>query len=324
MKAAQLDDYGSADNIRIVDVPKPSAGAGQVLVKVAFGGLRFSEIGARQNKGAVPTPFILGTEVSGVVEALGDGVSGVKTGDRVVAQPVNGGYAEYLAVEPARLTPIPDRVPLESALLYRVNGIAAYMMVYEWAKAQDGETVLIHGAAGGVGRLVTQILKSRFKNVTVIGLASTDEKVKSILANGADHAINYKASDYVAEVEKATGGAKSAGGGVNVVFNGVGGESLAKDQKVIKAHGRWVIYGGAAGRGPIDVYPYIFDSITVMPFSMLTFANTEAQQRCNAFIADWLAKEELDKPVIHPLDDVAKMHAAMERGETQGKIVFRI
>lgn len=323
MKAAQLRDYGAADNIEIVDAPKPSAGPGQVLIKVAFGGLRWSDIGARKNKGAMPTPFILGNEVTGVVEALGEGATGFAVGDRVLAQPTNGGYAEYLVVETSKVLKVLDRVPLESALLYRVNGIAAYLMIYEWAKVEDGDTVLIHGAAGGVGRLVTQILKRRFKNVNVIGLASTDEKCRAILANGADYAVNYKAGDYVPQVEQAVG-KKSEGGGVNVVFNGVGGEGLQKDQALIKPRGRWVIYGAAAGAGPLNGYLTMMDSVAILPMSMMTWFGTPAMDRCNAFWADWLAKEELDSPVIYPLDDIAKVHAAMERGETQGKAVFRI
>lgn len=324
MKAAQLDDYGPADNIRIVDVPQPKPGPGQVLVKVAYGGLRFAEIGARKNKGPTPTPFILGSEVSGVIEAVGPDVTGFSAGDRVMAQPANGGYAEYVAVDASKLTPVPDRVPLESALLYRINGIAAYLMVFEWAKVRDGETVLLHGAAGGVGRLVTQFIKRKLSNVTVIGLTGSDEKARAALAAGADHAVNYRSSDYVAEVEKITGGAKAQGGGVDVIFNGVGGPSLENDPKLLKKFGRWVIFGRAAGTGPIDVFPHILDSITVLPHSMLTFMGTPAMERANAFLAAWMADEDIDSPVIHPLEDIAKVHAAMERGETQGKIVFKI
>lgn len=323
MRAVQLQDYGSADNIQIVDAPKPSPGPGQVLIKVAYGGLRWSDIGARKNKGAMPTPFIMGNEVSGTIEALGEGVTGFAVGDRVLSQPTNGGYAEYLAVETSKVLKVLDRVPLETALMYRVNGIASYLMVYEWAKVEDGETVLIHGAAGGVGRLVTQILKKRFKNVTVVGLTSTDEKCKAILANGADYAINYKAGDYVAQVEQAVG-KKSEGGGVNVVFNGVGGEGLQKDQQLIRPRGRWVIYGAAAGAGPVNGYLTMMDSVAILPFSMMTWFGTPAMARNDAFWADYLAKEDLDSPVVHPLEDIAKVHAAMERGETQGKQVFKV
>jgi NADPH2:quinone reductase len=324
MRAAQLTAYGSAENIRIVDVPEPSLAPGQVLVRVAFGGLRFSEILARQNKGPIAPPFVLGTEVSGtVVEVAGD-VRNFAAGDRVVAQPSHGGYAELLAVDAGKVTKIPDRVPLETALLYRVNGIAAYLLVYEWARVKDGEKVLLHAAAGGVGRLVNQILKRKFKDVTLIGLAGTDEKVAAVLANGADHAINYKTRDYQEEVERLTGGAKASGGGVNVVFNGVGAPGLVRDPKLIRPHGRWVIYGRAGGTGLIDVFPFILDSITIMPFSMLTFMGTPAAARAAAFLQDWMANEKLDEPVIHPLADVARIHVAMERGETQGKIVFRI
>jgi len=295
-----------------------------VLVKVEYGGLRFAEITARKTKGAAPTPFIMGTEVSGVITELGPDVGGFSTGDRVMAQPLSGGYAEYVAVETSRLTPVPDRVPLESALLYRINGIAAYLMVFEWARVRDGETVLLHAAAGGVGRLVTQFIKRKLSDVTVIGLTGSEEKAKAALANGVDHAVNYRSSDYVAEVEKITGGAKGQGGGVDVIFNGVGGSSLEKDPKVLRKFGRWVIFGRAAGPGPIEVYPSILDSITVLPHSMLTFFGTPAMERANAFLAEWMAKEAIDSPVVRRLEDIAEVHAAMERGETQGKIVFKI
>lgn len=324
MKAVQLTAYGSAENIRVIDAPEPSVAPGQVLIRVAFGGLRFSEILARQNKGPITPPFVLGTEVSGTVVQVADDVKDFAAGDRVVAQPLQGGYAELLAVDAGKVTKIPDRVPLESALLYRVNGIAAYLLVYEWAKVKDGERVLLHAAAGGVGRLVTQILKRKFNDVTLIGLVSTDEKAAAVRANGADHAINYRTRDYQEEVERITGGSKASGGGVNVVFNGVGAPGLARDPKLIRPLGRWVIYGRAGGTGPIDVFPFILDSITIMPFSMLTFMGTPAAARAAAFLQDWMANEKLDEPVIHPIDDVAKVHAAMERGETQGKIVFRI
>jgi len=324
MRAAQLTAYGSADNIRIVEVPEPTIGPGQVVIRVAFGGLRYSEVTARINKGALTPPFILGTEVSGTVARVGTGVTTLCVGDRVLAQPLHGGYAELLAVEANRVIKIPDRVPLEVALLYRVNGIASYLLVYEWAKVKDGEKVLLHAASGGVGRLVTQILKRKLSDVVVIGLAGTDEKVQSALANGADYCINYKTQDYLEAVQRITGGTTSASGGVNVVFNGVGAPGLEKDPQLLRPHGRWVIYGRAGGTGTINVFPRILDSITIMPYSMMTFMGTPAAARATKFLEDWMNNEELDQPRIHPLEDVARLHAAMERGETQGKIVFRI
>ena len=129
----------------------------------------------------------------------------------------------------------------------------AYMAVYEWAKVQEHEIVLVHAAAGGVGSLAVQILKRKFNDVTVIGLAGSDEKVSAVKANGADHAINYKTDDYVEAVGKIAGvqarGFQPAAppAGVHVVLNGVGGPTLHTDRRVIRKLGRWVLFGTVAG-----------------------------------------------------------------------------
>src|SRR6185369_9104509 len=167
---------------------------------------------------------------AGVVAEVGDRVTKFKPGDRVTALPFAGAYAEYLSM------PAGERV----------------------AKVQEGESVLVHAAAGGVGMLCVQVLKRDFKNVKVIGLTSSDEKCKVVLEAGADHAINYKANDYVAEVEKIMG-AKPRGfapgaplAGVDVVLNGVAGGTLQKDRLLIKRLGRWVLFGTPAGTEPIN------------------------------------------------------------------------
>ncbi len=332
MKAAELSDYGPAENFRIVDRPKPSPRAGEVLVKVAFAGLRWGDIMGRRGipvRGNTP-PFVPGQEAAGTIEQLGDGVSGFKIGDRVVCQPFGGGYAEYLAVGADRIGRVPESVPLETALVYRVNLPTAYMLVHEWARVQDGESVLLHAAAGGVGMLVVQILKRQFQNVTVIGLAGSDAKCAAARANGADHAINYKTSDYIEAVE-AIVGAKPRGfapgappAGVHVALNGVGGDTLKRDRRVIRRLGRWVLFGTPNGVETINPYENSYDSIAIMPFSIIPFIGTEAYARSQSFSRDWLAREALTAPVIHPLEDIAAVQAVMERGETMGKIVFRL
>ena len=124
---------------------------------------------------------------------------------RVMATPNGGAFAEYVAVHPGRLQLVPDQVPLEVMLAYPVNMRTAYYMVYVWAKVQEGDRVLLHAAAGGVGLLTLQILKRRFKDVPVVAIASTEEKLRLLEAEGADHVINRKTQDYVEEVLKIWG-----------------------------------------------------------------------------------------------------------------------
>jgi NADPH:quinone reductase len=333
MKAAQLKDYGPADNFKITDVPKPQPGPEDVLIKVNYAGLRWGDIMGRNGipvKAAKP-PFVPGQEAAGVIEAVGERVTKFKVGDRVTALPYGGAYAEYLSMPASeRVTKVPDSVPLHTALVYRVNMPAVYFLIYEWAKVQEGESVLVHAAAGGVGMLVVDVLKQDFKNVKVIGLTSSEDKVKTVLEHGADHAINYKTHDYVAEVEKLVG-AKPRGfapgappAGVHVVLNGVAGGTLQKDRFVIRPLGRWVLYGTPGGIEPLNVFAHAYESIAIMPFSIIPFMGTPMYAKAQAYTEDWMKNKKLTAPTIHPLEEVADVQRAMEQGKTQGKIVFSI
>lgn len=335
MKAAQLKEYGPAENFRITDVPKPKPGPNEVLIRVHYAGLRWGDImgrngiPVRSHKG----PFVPGQEAAGVIAEVGEGVTNWKVGDRVTALPGGGAYAEYL-VHPAtdRIARVPDNCPLVSALVYRVNLPTAYLLVHEWAKVQEDESVLIHAAAGGVGMLAIHILKRDFKNVKVIGVAGSDEKCKAVIEeHHADHAINYKTHDYVAEVEKIMG-AKPRGfapgaplAGVHVVLNGVAGSTLQKDRLIIRRLGRWVLFGTPGGIEPVNLFAHSYESIAIMPFSMIPFMGTPTYDRALAYTDKWLATEKtFIKPTVHPLEDVADVQRAMEAKKTQGKIVFSV
>lgn len=323
MKAVELTAWGPPENFRIVDIPVPKPGPGEALVKVEHAGMRWSEMGYRAHGKTLP-PYIFGHEIAGVVAELGEGVTGVKVGDRVYGKPDNGGYAEYCRIPAGRLGKIPDNVGTDEILVYIVNMVTAYMAVCEWAKLQDGESILIHGASGGVGRMAVQICKRRLKNVTVIGVAGSDEKCAAVIANGADHCINRKTHNYVAETMRITGGTKPQGGGVHVVLNGVAGDTHKTDLAIIRKLGRWVLYGSQGGVGTFDLYPYVYDSITTMVCSILSYPGTPAMARCDAFLDEWLRTETLDKPTIAPIEDIVAMTKAFEAGETQGKIVYKI
>ncbi len=332
MKAAQLLDYGPAENFRIVDLPKPQAGPGEVLIRVEYAGLRWGDIMGRNGipvRSKTP-PFVPGQEAAGVVESVGPGVTRLSPGDRVTALPQGGADAEYVVISERAPRKIPDGVSMESALVYPVNMPTAYMLVYEWAKVQEGEIVLLHAAAGGVGSLVVQILKRKFNDVTVIGLAGSDEKVAAVKANGADYAINYKTTDYVSAVGEIAG-VKPRGfnpaappAGVHVCLNGVGGDTLRTDRRVIRKLGRWVLFGTPAGTDPINLFANSYDSITIMPFSKIPYRGTDEDRRAEDFTAEWVKTERLDSATVYPIERIAEIHGAMERGETMGKVVFKL
>ena len=333
MKAILLSDYGPAENLVLSEVPRPEPAAGEVLVKVRYGGLRWGDI---MQRNGFPTrarkpPFIAGQEASGVIEAVGAGVTGYAPGMRVMAMPWNGAWAEYVSVPVQRLVAVPDRVSLEQVLAYPVNMLTAYYAVYVWGKVQPGERVLLHAAAGGVGLLALQIMKRRLHDVTVVALVGSDAKAELVRSHGADHVINYKTSDYVAEVNRLLGPKASGilsggerGGGVDVSLNGVSGPTLDTDWKVIRKRGRWVIYGWAGGRGKLDTGAFGYDGITIMPFSSIAWMGTPEHTAGLAFVRDWLEREPLIEPTLHPLDQVVEVERAMEQGKTSGKVVFQL
>jgi len=333
MKAIHLKDYGSTENFAVVDVPAPRPGPDDVLVKVAYAGLRWGDIMQRNGQ---PTrdrkpPFVPGQEAAGVVEAVGTNVKRIEPGMRVMAMATAGAFAEYLTTPAQRVWPLPERVALEQSLAYPVNLRTAYLMVYVWANVQPGETVLLHAAAGGVGVMALQIMKRRLRDVRVIGLCGSDGKAELARAHGADHAINYKTSDYVAEVLEIVGpkssgfsGVGVTGGGVDVAFNGVSGPTFKTDPKVIRKRGRWVIYGYSGGRALIDTAPFGYDGITIMPFSSIAWIGTPEYKASGEFVNEWLRSEELIAPTIYPLEQMAAVQRAMEQGQTSGKVVFSI
>lgn len=333
MKAVFIDGYGSADHLRFGEAPKPTPKADEVLVKIEYAGLRWGDVMARNGLPSRdrPTPFIGGQEATGVIESVGPEVRGWEPGTRVMALPFGGAFAEYLVSSPLSLLRVPDSVRLDQMLAYPVNMRTAYYMVYAWAKVQEGERVLLHAAAGGVGLLALQILKRRFKDVSVVAIASTEEKTRLLKEQGADYVINRKTQNYVDEVlsiwgPKASGflsGGEQAGG-VDVCFNGVSGSTLSEDWKVIRKRGRWVIYGYSAGRGTLDTSQFGYDGITVMPFSSIAWFGTPEFEAATAFVQEWLETEPLIEPEIHPLEDMQKVQQAFEAGRTTGKVVFQV
>lgn len=333
MRAILINDYGSVDNLVTGDVARPEPGPDEVLVKVHYGGLRWGDIMQRNGipTRARPTPFVAGQEASGVIEAVGTNVKSLKKGMRVMALALGGAWAEYVTVPAVRVWPVPDRVRLDQMLAYPVNLLTAYYAVHVWAKVQAGERVLLHAAAGGVGLLALQIMKRTLKDVTVVALVGSDEKATFVREHGADHAINYKTTSYVDEINRLfgpkatgfmTGGER--GGGVDVSLNGVSGKTFETDPQVIRKRGRWVVYGFSGGRAVLDIGKFGYDGITVMPFSSIAWMGTPEHMEGLAFVQKWLETQDLLDPTVYPLAQAAEAERALEEGRTTGKVVLEV
>lgn len=337
MRAIELSDYGPVENFHLVDAPEPSAGPGEIRIKVAYAGLRWGDIMQRNGKPAkdTPVPFIAGQEVAGHIDQIGDGVTGFEIGQPVFGGVRSGGFAEYVVapVATTMIVPLPESVALDGALAYPLNMITAHLAVHVWGQVAEGQTVLVHAAAGGIGQLIIQIIKKDFQNVRIIGICSSRSKTELLERLGCDHIIDRKTQDYVEEINricgpKATGFTTGGqqGGGVDVSFNGVAGDTLPKDEQVIRKRGRWVIFGyaGDSRPTPIDVEPIGYDGITTLFASQIAWWGTPEYDAAVAYTRNWLANEPLIETQHWPLEKVAEAQRAMEEGQTTGKVVFDI
>jgi NADPH2:quinone reductase len=320
MRAVQLTAYGPAEYLVVVDVPRPRPQAGEALIRVGAAGLVFADTQMRRGDyvNLPPSlPFTPGREVAGVIEELGPGVEGWRVGQRVMANMHTGGYAEYARASVAELAALPDRAEFLQGVVYNINLRVAYLSYYYFGGVQTGETILIHAAAGGIGSLLVQIAKRRGGN-RVIALASSEDKLAYCRALGADHCINTRTTDYVAEALKIT-----SGHGVDVCFNSVAGRTLETDPAAIRVLGRWMINGYAGGRDVIDPARVMHRSLTIKIFSIYNVFGTPAFRDATVFLQDWLQKEPLESCTrTFPLEAAADAHRWIEERRSFGKIAL--
>jgi NADPH:quinone reductase len=325
MTAIGFGEPGGPEVLRPETLPVPRPGAGQVLISTAFAGVNRPDV--VQRKGMYPPPPgaspILGLEIAGTVVAAGSGVAPELLGQRVCALVSGGGYAEYCLAQVDHCLPVPDGLPLSEAAALPETLFTVWHNVFERGMVRDGETILVHGGTSGIGTMA--IMLGKLFDVTVIVTCGSAEKCARALEIGAAHAIDYKASDFVEEVARITGGK-----GVQMVLDMVAGDYVARNLKCLAEDGRHVtiaVQGGAKAEL----------NMAVVMARRYTLTGSTLRPRSNEFKA-LLAQEiatnvwplveggEL-RPVMDrsfPLREAAQAHARMEAGEHVGKIVLEV
>lgn len=320
MKAIVMARPGGPEVLELVERDAPPPGPGQVLVEVAAAGVNFMDIGVRQ--GSIwteqPGPKVLGVEGAGRVIAVGPGVEMFRPGDRVAWVYAPGSYAQQVLVPAAALVALPDAIDDRTAAAVMMQGLTASHFATDFYPVQPGDVALVHAAAGGVGLLLTQIIKLR--GGTVIGRVSSPEKVAVAKAAGADHVIVDPAGDFAAEVLRLT-----AGRGVDVAYDGSGPATFQGSLDALRRSGTFCWFGPVlGGPGPIDImslprsiklgYATFYDHI---PTPELLRSHT-------ARLFDWIANGQMKVHIggVYPLAQAAQAHADMEGRRSTGKLLL--
>jgi len=319
MRAVVMEELGGPEVLKVKDWPDPEPGPGDLVVDVDFAGVNFMDTGSRVGFGLVgEVPVIIGVEGAGRVAAVGEGVSGFVLGDRVAWVSVYGSYAEKIAVPADQAVPIPDDIPSDVAAAVMMQGLTAHHFVTESAPLVEGETALVHAAAGGVGRMVTQLLKLR--GARVIGLVSREEKVVAAKAAGADEVLVSSDGDFVGRVMALTGGE-----GVHAVFDGGGASTFWPSIEVLRRAGTLVYYGPLIGDIPTV---RMFDLPRSIRITYAVFADhIHTRELLLKHAGDLFEKIragdlKVDITNRYPLDAAHQAHIDIESRRTSGKLLL--
>ncbi|MEK7408310.1 MAG: quinone oxidoreductase [Acidobacteriota bacterium] len=243
MKAVLVYETGGPDQMQYVETATPSAGPGQALVKIAASGVNFIDVYFRTGLYKADAPIALGMEGAGVVEAVGPGVTEVAAGDRVAYAMARGSYAEYAVVPAWQLVRVPAALDLSAGAAAMLQGMTAHYLTHSTYPLKQGDSCLIHAAAGGVGLLLVQMAKMR--GARVFGTVSTEAKAGLARQAGADQVVLYTRQDFEQEVKRAT-----EGRGVDVVYDSVGAATWEKSLNCLRPRGMMVTFGNASGAVP--------------------------------------------------------------------------
>lgn len=318
MKAIVVHEFGAPEVMKLEEFPTPKAGAGQAVVRVHAAGVNPFDTYMRAGTYAIKPqlPYVPGGEAAGVVESVGEGVTKFKAGDRVyVGHPVTGTYAQYTLALESQLHPLPDRTTFsQGAGIYVACG-TAYHALHHHAHARASETLLVHGASGGVGIAAVQM--GRALGMTVIGTAGSDKGLGLVRREGAHHAFNHRSAGYTDAILKATNGR-----GVDVVLEMLANVNLANDLKLLARFGRVIVIGS---RGDISITPRDLMARTSSVRGFVLWGISEADEaEVHAGLYAGLENDTV-RPVVGkelPLAEAVRAHKEILESGAQGKIIL--
>jgi NADPH:quinone reductase len=322
MKAVQFTKYGGPEVLQMVEMERPIPTGRRVLIKVEAIGVNYADTARREGHYVVPTPlpFIPGAEVAGVVSEVGEDVTSVHIGQRVVALIESGGYAEYVNVDERGVIPIPDELDFQQAVALPVQGLSAYHILKTMGRLEEGETVLIHAAAGGVGTLAVQLAKI-FRAGNIIATASTEEKRALAKQLGADAAIDYTKEGWKDEVLEYTNGK-----GVDVALEMAGGDIFHQTLDCLAPFGRLVVYGVASGQFTrMNPARLMGKNLSVIGFFLpQIMRKSELYQQSLQELLTYVQTGKLILAIggVYPLEQAAEVHRLLQSRKTHGKLIL--
>jgi putative PIG3 family NAD(P)H quinone oxidoreductase len=324
MRAVVLDGFGGPEVMRLDEVPRPRPGPGQVVIRVAATSVNRADLQQRTGNYAPPPgeSEILGLEVAGVIEQLGEGVTGWRVGDRVMTLVGGGGYAEHAAAAAGTLMPVPDGIDLVQAAGIAEVFITAWLNVFREAALKPGETLLVHGGASGVGTAAIQLAKALGPSPVIVTVGD-ETKAEACRKLGADHVILYKQEDFSERVLALT-----EGRGANVILDHIGAAYLEPNLRALAPYGRLVIIGLLGGaKAELNIGRMMVKRQRIIGSVLRARPVAEKAQITAAFREAALhrfGRGEL-QPVVHevlPLDQAVLAHREMDAGRVFGRVVL--
>jgi NADPH2:quinone reductase len=319
MRAIVVTEHGGPEVLDLQDRPDPSPGPGELLVAVEAIGVNFRDVYEREGKGThvSETPHPAGVEGAGTVSAVGEGVTHFGVGDRVVWSNAPGSYAEQVVVSEDAAVGLPDGVSSEVAAAAILQGTTAHYLATSTYPIQEGDWVIVHAAAGGVGLLLTQIAKRR--GGRVIATTSTDEKAALARGAGADETIGYEG--FAERARELTGGE-----GVHAVYDGIGATTFDESIAALRPRGYMVLYGAASGPPPpVEIAVLNAKSLFLTRPTLAHYGQTgdELRERAGELLG-WVAAGELDVRIgaRYALEDAARAQSDLESRGTTGKLLL--
>ncbi|MBB6627824.1 NAD(P)H-quinone oxidoreductase [Nocardioides sp. KIGAM211] len=324
MRAVIASGAGGPDVLSVAEVPDPIPAPGELVLDVAAAGLNRADLLQRQ--GFYPPPpgasDVIGMECSGTVRAVGEGVEGWAVGDHACALLAGGGYAAQVAVPAGQVMPVPDGVDLVTAAALPEVACTVWSNVFMVAGLQPGESLLVHGGAGGIGTMAIQLAHAL--GATVLTTGGTAEKLAACAALGADVTINYRDEDFVEVVKERTEG------GADVILDNMGASYLSRNVAALATEGRLVIIGMQGGtKAELDINALLRKRGAVIATSLRARPTEEKAAICAAVVEHvWpLVAAGLVQPIVHgtmPLEEARAAHELMESGDHTGKILLTV